>query len=165
MSVTNRKRCLLHIGKVNSSKLGFDKINSWVQGLAILICLGLKAGPLCPIIWYQIKGALFFCWSSSWPPDLDSQYLLGPKTEEPRYACMSESKASHSHKMWNEVSSSAAHLLHKGLLVKPIKLRWLLRVLCPVRRPIRTLYCVLLKDNNVVFLVRLGPEISFRVCL
>jgi hypothetical protein len=127
--------------------------------------LGLKAGPLCPIIWYQIKGAQFFCWSSSWPTDLDSRYPLGPKTKEPKYACMSESKASYSHRMLNEVSFSAPHLLHEGLLVKPIKLRCFLRVLCPVRRPIRTLYCVLLKDNNLVFVVRLGPEISFRVCL
>ena len=127
--------------------------------------LGLEAVPLCPTIWYQIKGALFFCWSSNWPPGLDSQYPLGPKVKEPKYACMSESKASYSHRMWTEVSSSAPHFPHKGLLIKPIKLRCLLRVLCLVRRPVRTLYCVLLEDSNLVFLVWLGPEISFRACL
>jgi hypothetical protein len=99
--------------------------------------------------------------SSSWPPDSDSQYPMGRKTKEPKYACMSEYKASHSHKMWTEVSSSAPHLLHKRLLVKPIKLRCLLRVLCLVRRPIRTLDCVLLKDSNLVLLVGLGPGIGF----
>ena len=35
--------------------------------------------------------------------------------KEPRYACLSEAKASHSHRMWAEVSSSAPHLLYNGL--------------------------------------------------
>ena len=30
----------------------------------------------------------------------------GSKKKEARYACLSEAKASHSHKMWTEVSSS-----------------------------------------------------------
>jgi len=34
---------------------------------------------------------------------------------------MSEAKASHFHKTWAEVPSSAPHLLHKGLVVSPIK--------------------------------------------
>jgi hypothetical protein len=50
--------------------------------------------------------------------------------------------------MWAEVSSSAPHLLHKGLLVNPIWLRCLLRILCPVQRPITTLDCVLLKVKD-----------------
>jgi hypothetical protein len=37
------------------------------------------------------------------------------------------------------VSSSALHLLHKGLSVSPIMWRCLLRDLCPIRRPITTL--------------------------
>jgi len=37
-------------------------------------------------------------------------------------------------------------------------------VLCPERRPITTLVCVLLKDSSLVFSVGLGFEISFRVC-
>jgi len=56
----------------------------------------------------------------------------GSKKKESKYACLSEAKASHSHGMWAEVSSSAPHLLHEGLLVSPIKWRCLLRVLCPV---------------------------------
>jgi hypothetical protein len=66
--------------------------------------------------------------------------------------------------MWTEVSSSVPHFLHKGLIINPIRWRCLLRVLCPVRTPITTLDCVLLKDNNLVFVIGLGPEISFRFC-
>jgi hypothetical protein len=85
--------------------------------------------------------------------------------KEPRYACLNETKASHSHRMWTEFSSSVPHLLHKGFLINPIQWRCLLRVLCPVRRPITTLDCVLLQDNNLVIAVGLGPEINFWACL
>jgi len=42
-------------------------------------------------------------------------------------------------KMWADVSSFAPHLLHNGLSSNPIRWRCLLRVLCPVRRPVTTL--------------------------
>jgi len=61
-------------------------------------------------------------------------------------------------------STSAPHLLRKGLLVSPTKWRCFLRVLCPLRRQITTLGCVLLKNNHLVFVVGLGREISFRAC-
>jgi hypothetical protein len=38
-------------------------------------------------------------------------------------------------------------------------------VLCPVRRPVTTLDCVLLKDSKLVFVVGLGPENNIRACL
>ena len=82
----------------------------------------------------------------------------GSKKKEPRNICLSEVKASHSQRMWAKVSSSAAHLPCEGLLVSPIKWRCLLRVLCPVRRPITTLNCALLKDKSLVFAAGLGPE-------
>jgi hypothetical protein len=85
--------------------------------------------------------------------------------EEPRYVYLSEAKASHSHKMWIEASSSAPHFLQVGLLLSPIIYRCLLKVLCPVRRPITTLDCVLLKDNSRALVARFGPEISSRACL
>ena len=66
--------------------------------------------------------------------------------------------------MWNEVSSSAPHVLHKRLLVSSLKWRCLLRVLCLIRRPKTALDCVLLKDKNLVFVVELGPEISYQAC-
>jgi hypothetical protein len=34
----------------------------------------------------------------------------GSKKKEPNYACLSEAKASHSHRMWTEVSSSVPQL-------------------------------------------------------
>ena len=37
----------------------------------------------------------------------------GSKKNEPRYVCLREAKASHSHKMWTEVSSSVPHFLHR----------------------------------------------------
>ena len=39
------------------------------------------------------------------------------------------------------------------------------RVLCPVRRPVTALYCVLLKDRNLALAPRQGPEINSRACL
>jgi len=87
------------------------------------------------------------------------------KKKEPKYAFLSEAKASHSHRMWTEVSSSVPHFLQVGLVLNPIIYRCLLKVLCPVRRPVTALDCVLLKDSNRVFVAGLGPEISSQACL
>ena len=65
----------------------------------------------------------------------------GSKKEEPRCVCLNEAKASHSHKICAEVSSSVPHFLLVGLSLSPI--RCLLRVLCPVSRPITALRGVL----------------------
>ena len=85
--------------------------------------------------------------------------------KEPRYACLSEAKASHSQRMWAEASSAAPRHLHNGLSDSPITWRCLLRVLCPVRRPVTALYCVLLKDRNIALAPRQGPETSSRAYL
>jgi hypothetical protein len=74
-------------------------------------------------------------------------------------------KATHTHKMWTEVSSSVPHFLQMGLLLSPIIYRCLLKVLCPVTRPITTLDCVLLKDSSRAPVARLGPEINSWACL
>ena len=84
------------------------------------------------------------------------------KKKEPRGTWQSEAKASHSQRMWAEVSSSAAHLLCKGLLLSPIKWRCFLRLLCPVRRSVVTLDCVLLKDKSLVSVHGLGPKEQSR---
>jgi len=89
----------------------------------------------------------------------------GSKKKEPRYECLREAKASHSHKMWTEVSSSVPRFLQVGLLFNPIIYRCLLKVLCPVSRPITTLDCVLLKDSNQAPVDRLWPEINSWACL
>ena len=72
--------------------------------------------------------------------------------------CLSETKLSHSHKICTEVSSSVPHFLQAGSLLSPITCRCLLRVLCPVSRPITALVCVLLKDSKRAPVARLGPE-------
>jgi hypothetical protein len=89
----------------------------------------------------------------------------GSKKKEPRCACISEAKASHLHKMWTEISSSVPYFLQMGLLLSPITYRCLLRVLCPLSRPITTLDCVLLKDSNQAPVVGLRPEINSWACL
>jgi len=82
------------------------------------------------------------------------------KKKEPRQACLSEAKASHSHKMWTEVSSSVPHFIHMGSLHNPMIFKCLLTVLCPVSRPITTLVCVLLKDSNRAPIAGLGSKIN-----
>jgi len=57
------------------------------------------------------------------------------------------------------------HFLQMGLLLSPITYKCRLRVLCPVRRPMTTLDCVLLKDSNRALVAKLGPEIGSRACL
>jgi hypothetical protein len=64
--------------------------------------------------------------------------------------------------MWAKLSSFAPHLLHNGLSDGPSNGRRLLRVLCPVRRLITTLDCVLLKDKSLVFAAGLRPEINLN---
>jgi len=81
----------------------------------------------------------------------------GSKKKEPRYVYLSEAKASHSHRTWTEVSSSVPHLQMR-LLLSPIIFRSLLKVLCPVSRPVTTLACVLLKDSNRAPVARLNSS-------
>jgi hypothetical protein len=78
---------------------------------------------------------------------------------------LSEAKASHSHKTWTKFPFSAPHLLQKGLLISTIIYRYLLSLLCQVRRPVTTLVFVPFKDRNLVLGVGVGPEISFQACL
>jgi len=85
--------------------------------------------------------------------------------KQPRYVCLSEAKASHSHKTWSEVSSPVPHFLQMGLLLSPIIYKCLLKVLCPVSRPITTMDCALLKDNNRALAARPGLEINSWACL
>ena len=126
--------------------------------------LGLRTGPLCPM----------FCTKSEEPCSL-SKFQMAPilsflissgyKKKEPRYVCLFEAKSSHSHRMWTEVSSSIPHFLQVQLLLSPNVYKYLLNVLCPVRRPVTTLDCVLLKDNNWALVARSRPEINSQACL
>jgi len=76
--------------------------------------------------------------------------------------CMSEVKASHSHKMWTEASSSVPHFLQVGLLLSPITYKCLLKMLFPVTRQITTLDCVLLKDKNFMLKVPVEDLHTFQ---
>jgi hypothetical protein len=114
-------------------------------------------GPLCPISIYGSPVALL---KFQMAPRLILLMSSGSKKKEPRYTCLSETRASYSQRMWAEVSSSAAHLLHNGLSDSPIRWRCLLRVLYPVRRPATALDCVLLKDRNLA----LAPQLEWTVC-
>jgi len=119
-------------------------------------------GPLCPISVYGSPLALL---KFHMAPRFILLMSSGSKTKEHRYTCLSEAKASHSERVWAEVSSLAPHLLYNGLSDSPVRWRCLLRVLCPVRRPVTALDCVLLKDRNLAMAPRQGPEISSRACL
>jgi hypothetical protein len=85
--------------------------------------------------------------------------------DQPRCACLSEAKASHSHRMWAEISSPILHLLHIVLSASPSRWRCLLWVLCPVSMPVTTLAWALVKYRNLALVLRLGPEINPRACL
>jgi len=91
-------------------------------------------------------------------PMLSTLISSGSKKKEPRYACLSEANVSHSHRMWTEVSSSVLHFLLMRSLHNPMICKCLLKVLCPVSRPITTLDCVLLKDNGRTPIAGSGPE-------
>jgi len=119
-------------------------------------------GPLYPIFIYGSPVTLL---KFQMAPRLILLMSFGSKKKEPRYTCLSKAKASHSQSMWAKVSSSAPHLLHNGLSDSPIRWRCLLRVLCPVRRPVTALDCALLKDRNLALASRQGPEICSRACL
>jgi hypothetical protein len=114
-------------------------------------------GLLCPISIYVSPVALL---KFQMAPRLLLLMSCGSKKKEPRYTFLSEAKVSHSQRMWADVSSSAPHLLHNGLPDSPVRWRCLLTVLCPVRRPVTALDCVLLKGRNLALTPRQGPEIN-----
>jgi len=118
-------------------------------------------GTLCPISIYRSPVALL---QFQMTPRLIFLMSSGSKKKEPRYTCLSEARASRSQRMWVEVSTSAPHV-HSGLSDSPIRWRCLLKVLCPVRKPVAALDCVLLQDGNLALAPRQGPEINSRACL
>ena len=135
--------------------LSFDwLIYDWVRDLTVPMHRGLNWRALCapyinlcePCYFAKVPGG----------PRLNSWCPLAPRIRCPDKHVLSEVKASHSQRMWAEVSSSAAHLLNNGLSDSPIRWRCLLRVLCPVRRPVTALDFVLLKDRNLALPPRQG---------
>jgi len=88
----------------------------------------------------------------------------GSKKKGSRFTCLCEAKASNSQRMWAAFSTSAPHLDNR-LSDSPNRWRYLLRVLCPVRRPVTALNCVLLKDRNLALAPGQVPEINSQACL
>jgi hypothetical protein len=119
-------------------------------------------GPFYPIL---IQGSPVTLLKFQMAPRLILLMSSGSKKREPRYISLSEARASHLHRMWAEVSSSAPHLLHNGLTDRPIGWRCLLRVLRPVRGPVTTLDRVLLKDRNLTLAPRQCPKINSQAYL
>jgi hypothetical protein len=124
--------------------------------------LGLKAGPFCAMSHQESPEVLL---KLQMAPRLILRISLGSKKNEARYACLSEAKASHSQRMWAEVSSITPHFLYNGLPCSPSRYRCRLRVFWPISRPITALDWVLLKDITLVLAPRLGSEINSRACL
>jgi hypothetical protein len=84
---------------------------------------GLNPPPPSVRLWFQMAPKFTLLISS------------GSKKKEPRCICVSKAKASHSQRMWAEVSSFTPHFLHSGLSTSLSRWRCRLRVLCPVSRP------------------------------
>jgi hypothetical protein len=121
----------------------------------------LLTGPLCPV---TIYGSPVTLPKFQMAPRLTFLIFSGSNKKKPRYTCLSEAKASQLQRIWAEVSFCAPHFLHNGLSIRPIKWRCLLRVLCPVRRPVTALDCILLKDKSLALVPRQGPGINSRAC-
>jgi len=116
-------------------------------------------GPLCPILDHGGPVALL---KPQMAPTLILLISSSTKKKEPRCACLSEAKASHSQRMWADVSSFTPHFLHRGLSSSSSRLRCLLRLLRPVRRPVTALDCVQLRDRILALVPRLCPKINSR---
>ena len=114
----------------------FNRLIDWlisddVRALTVPMHLGLKSGPFVPHNLMPVWGNPLALLKFRKAPIIRLLTSSGSKEKETNKACLSEAKASHSHRKWNEFFSSAPHLLHKELPVSRIKRRLLLRALCP----------------------------------
>ena len=83
----------------------------------VLMHPGLKNGPFLPhnvIPDQEIPVSLL---KFHMTPRLKLLIYFGSKQREPRYTCLRAARDAHSQRMCAKISSSAPHLLHKGLLV------------------------------------------------
>jgi hypothetical protein len=137
-------------------------IGTWIRDLRAPMNLGLSWWTLCGP--YRFMGTLFTLLNLQMAHRLIPLMSSGLQ-EGAAQIHMSEWRQSfHSHRMWAKVSSSAPHLLHSGLPNSPSRWRCLLRALCPLRRPVTDLDCVLLEDRNLALAPREGPKISSQAC-
>jgi hypothetical protein len=140
-------------------------IRNWVRSPTFQMYLGHKNGPFGTHNLIPVQGNPVPSLKFQMTPRCKFLMFSGSKKKEIRYVCLSDAKASHSQRMWAEVSCSAPHLLHKGLFLSTIKWRYILKVLCPVRWTITILDCVLMKEKSLVFAAGRAPEINSRASL
>jgi hypothetical protein len=147
--------CFLHFNmlliimrslNVSAKKLRRIEYNStWLRVLSVPIHAGLLDRPLVPRnLMAKSLEPCSFNKAPDFPQTYVSNILRVQRKGTQTIVCLSEAKALH-RQTWTEVSSSAPHLLHTALSISPIMYRCLLRVLCPVRRSLTTLDCILSK--------------------
>jgi len=114
--------------------LGTDWLNYiWIWDLTFPMQLGLNWQALCAP--YQFMGALLLCCSSKWPPEVYSWCPLAPRRRSPDTHLWVKPKL-HTHK---ECGQRFLPLLHTSYIMDCLTAllgEGLLRVLCPVRRPV-----------------------------
>ena len=136
----------------------FQKSRSHLRILGALWVWGLGLSPFSPDKPSPLDGSFVPhspmsrepCSFTEVPDDHQTWTLnnLWVQKERPKCTCLSKARALHSHKTWIEVVPSfTPYNLCKGLQLSPIRCRCHLGVLCPVRWPVTTLDCVLLKDK------------------
>ena len=101
--------------------IGWIEWNSkWVRALSVPMYGGVFDRRFVP---HNLLSKSWECCSFTKVQDCPTRRLLtssGSKRKEPKLVCLSEAKASHSHKTWAGVTSYAPRLLHKGLSISPI---------------------------------------------
>jgi hypothetical protein len=81
----------------------------------ILMHLGLKNRPFMPHNLIPVQGSPVPLLKFKMAPRFKFFMCSGSK-KKPSYTCFSEAISSHWQRRWAEVSSSALHFLHKGIL-------------------------------------------------
>ena len=89
----------------------------WVRDLTAPMHLGLLKRALCAP--YQNHRSPVALPKLQTVPKLILLISSGSRKKEPRCVCLSEARASHSQRMWAEVSSFTPHPLHSGLSISP----------------------------------------------
>ena len=117
--------------------------------------------PLCPMSIYGSPVALL---KFQMAPRLTLLMSSGPKKEQPRYTCLewSQSYTLTRNVGWDFILCSTPPAKWSD---GPNRWKYLHRVLCPVRRPVTALDCILLNDRSLALTPRQGPRINSQACL
>jgi hypothetical protein len=119
----------------------------------------LLTGSLCSITIYGTPVAFP---KLQMAPRLTFFVFSGSKKKEPGYACLNEVKASHRQRIMQKLHP----LLHTSHTVASLSAPLSEVVFSvPVRIPVTSLDCFLLKDKCLALVPRQGPEINIRACL